>query len=77
LVSSSRPHRTLRAGRRRRRRGELGRCREALGAGDLADELGGDQRPESGLGEQLRRDLPHEFGDLALELVDRGDQIDR
>ena len=26
--------------------GELGRCREALGAGDLADELGGDQRPE-------------------------------
>jgi hypothetical protein len=29
--------------------GELGRCREALGAGDLADELGGDQRPEAGL----------------------------
>src|SRR3954465_5054758 len=28
--------------------GELGRYREALGAGDLADELGGDQRPEPG-----------------------------
>ena len=31
--------------------------REAVGAGDLADELGGGQRPEAGLGEQLRRDL--------------------
>ena len=51
--------------------GELGRRGEALGAGDLADELGGDQRPEPRLAEQLRRDLPDELGDLALELVDR------
>src|SRR6187549_1727666 len=34
-----------------RRAGELGGCREALRAGDLADELGGDQRPEPRLGE--------------------------
>src|SRR4029450_3369706 len=54
---------------------ELGRCREALGAGDLADELGGDQRPESRLGQRLRRDLGDEFGDLALELVDRQGQL--
>jgi hypothetical protein len=37
--------------------GELGGCGNALGAGDLAGELGGDQRPEPGLGEQPRRDL--------------------
>src|SRR5829696_200066 len=30
---------------------------EAVGAGDLADELGRGQRPQAGLGEQLRRDL--------------------
>jgi hypothetical protein len=53
------------------RAGQLGRCGEALGAGDLADELGGGQRPEAGLVEQLRRDLPDELGDLALEGVDR------
>jgi hypothetical protein len=29
------------------------------GAGDLADELGDDQRPEAGLAQQLRRDLLH------------------
>src|SRR4051812_43645426 len=51
--------------------GGAGRCREALGAGDLADELGGDQRPEPGLCEQLRRELRHERGDLALQPVDR------
>ena len=28
-----------------------------MSAGNLADELGGDQRPEPGLGKQLRRDL--------------------
>ena len=41
--------------------GELRRGREALRAGDLADELGGDQRPEPGLVEQLRRDLRDEL----------------
>ena len=46
--------------------GELGLAAEALGAGDLADELGGGQRPEAGLGEQLRRELRDELGDLAL-----------
>ena len=51
--------------------GELGRGGEALRAGDLADELGRGQRPEPRLGEQLRRDLRDELGDLALELVDR------
>ena len=51
--------------------GELGVGGEALGAGDLADELGGGQRPEPGLGEQLRRDLGDEVGDLGLERVDR------
>src|SRR3954451_9010620 len=47
--------------------GEPGRCGKALGAGDLADELGGDQGPESRLAEQLRCDLPDELADLALE----------
>jgi hypothetical protein len=40
-----------------RRASQLRRCREALGAGDLADELGRDQRPESRLGEELWRNL--------------------
>ncbi len=55
--------------------GELGRCREALCAGDLADELGGDQRPESGLVEQLWGDLPDEFSDRALESLDRDREL--
>ena len=49
---------------------ELGVGGEAVGAGDLADELGGGQRPEAGLGEQLRRGLGDEVGDLGLERVD-------
>ena len=32
--------------------------------------LAGGQRPEAGLGEQLRRDLGDELGDLGLERVD-------
>ena len=51
--------------------GELGVGGEAVGAGDLADELGRGQRPEAGLGEQLRRDLGDELGDLGLERLDR------
>jgi len=61
--------RVARAGRDRCDAGGAGQlCRggEALRAGDLADELGGDQRPEPGLGQQLRRDLGDELGDLAL-----------
>jgi hypothetical protein len=63
-----------RAGRDRRNAGgagELGRRRKALGAGDLADELGRGQRPEPWLADQLRRELPDELGDLALEPDDR------
>ena len=51
--------------------GELGVGGEAAGAGDLADELGRGQRPEAGLGEQLRRDLGDELGDLGFERLDR------
>jgi hypothetical protein len=50
--------------------GELGRGGEALSAGDLADELGRDERAELGLGEQLRRDPSDELGDVALESRD-------
>ena len=51
--------------------GELGVVGEAAGAGDFADELGGGQRPEAGLGEQLRSDLGDEAGDLDLQCLDR------
>ncbi len=51
------------------RASELGRRGEALDPGDLTDELGDGQRPKAGLVEQLRRDLPNELGDLALEGV--------
>ena len=70
--------RVARAGGDRRDAGdsrELGRCREALSAGDLTDERGRSQRPQAGLGEQLRRDLLDEDGDVALELIDRDGQL--
>jgi len=51
------------------RAGELGLGGEALGAGDLAEELRRGQRPEAGLLEQLRRDLSDQLRDLRLELV--------
>ena len=60
--------RVARTGRDRRdarRASQLRRRREPVCAGDLTDELGGDQRPEPGLAEQLRRELPDQFGDLA------------
>ena len=50
--------------------GELGVGREALGAGDLADELGGGQRAAAGLGDELRGDLGHQHGDFGLEGLD-------
>ena len=51
--------------------GELGVGGEALGAGDLADELGGGQRPAAGLGEQLRRELRRRASAISrLERVD-------
>jgi hypothetical protein len=50
--------------------GELGVAAEALSPSDFADELACGQRPEAGLGQQLRRDLGDEVGDLGLEGVD-------
>ena len=41
-----------------------------MGAGDLADELGGGQRAEAGLGEQVRRDLGDQVGDLGFKRLD-------
>ena len=56
---------------------ELGVGREAVGAGDLADELGGGQGAAAALGEQLRRVAFDERGELCLELVDaRGELAD-
>jgi hypothetical protein len=45
---------------------------EAVGAGDLADQLGGGQRTAAALGEQLRRVGGHQLGELRLELADAG-----
>jgi hypothetical protein len=55
--------------------GELGVGGKALGAGDLADQLARGQRPEAGLGQQLRCDLVDELRGLGLELVDRQRQL--
>ena len=52
-------------------RASLASVAKRCGAGDLADELGGGQRPEAGLGEQVRRDLGDEVGDLGFERLDR------
>jgi hypothetical protein len=46
---------------------ELGIGGEPFGAGDLADELGGGQRAEAGLGEQVGGDLGDRVGDLGFE----------
>src|SRR5262245_5722691 len=50
---------------------EFGVAGEPVRAGDLADELGCGQWPEAGLGQQLRRDLGDELGELGLERLDR------
>src|SRR3954454_9798983 len=55
--------------------GELGVGGEPVGAGDLADELGGGQRPEARLGKQLWRDVGDELGDLGLERLERGGEL--
>ena len=52
--------------------GELGFGGKAPGAGDLVEQLAGRQRPGPGLGEQLRRELGDEFGDLGLRRVGGG-----
>src|SRR5690348_11582739 len=43
---------------------------EAGSTGDLTDELGGARRSEPGLGEELRRHVGDERGDLGLERID-------
>ena len=48
---------------------ELGGGGEALRAGDLADQLGSGEWSEARLGEQLRRELADELGDLSLECL--------
>ena len=48
---------------------------EAVGAGDLADELCGGQQSAAGLGQELRRGLGDELGDLVRECVDRAGQL--
>ena len=50
--------------------GEGGGRAEAVDARDLADELGGGERAAAGQGEQGRREVGDEAGDLALEGVD-------
>jgi hypothetical protein len=59
-------------GDRRAAAGARGFCvgAEAVGAGDLADQLGGGQRPAASLLEQLRRVAFDERGELALEFAD-------
>ena len=52
-------------------RASLASVLKRCGAGDLADELGGGQRAEAGLGEQVRRDLGDQVGDLGFEGLDR------
>src|ERR687885_1043853 len=51
--------------------GEFGVGGEPVRAGDLADELGRGQGTEAGFGEQLRRDLRDQAGDLGFERFDR------
>jgi hypothetical protein len=51
-------------------RASLAAVANRLAPGDLADELGGDQRPEPRLAEQLRREPRDELGDLVLERAD-------
>ena len=43
---------------------------ETVGAGDLANQLGGGQRSAATLGEQLRRVAFDERGELCLEFAD-------
>jgi hypothetical protein len=52
--------------------GELGIGGEAVGAGDLADQLGGGQRSSATLVEQLRGVALDQRGELRLELADAG-----
>ena len=55
--------------------GELGIGGEAVGAGDLADQLGRGQRAAAAFGEQPRREGGGERRELALEVVDGARQL--
>jgi hypothetical protein len=58
-----------------REAGELRVAGEPVDPGDLADQLGRDQDAQALLGQQLRRDLPDEAGELLVELGDRSRQF--
>jgi hypothetical protein len=55
--------------------GELGVGREAVEAGDLAEQLGGHQGAAAAFGEQSRRERRDECGELVLEVVDRAREL--
>jgi hypothetical protein len=48
---------------------------EPVDPGDLTDQLGGDQRPQARFGQELRRDLFDQAGELLIELGDRTGQL--
>ncbi len=54
---------------------ELRVAGEPVDPGDLADQLRGDQHAEAVLGQQLRRDLFDEAGELLVEPGDRAGQL--
>jgi hypothetical protein len=56
-------------------RASFGVGREALDAGDFADQLGGGQHAAAALGQQPRRELGDQRRELALERVDRARQL--
>ncbi len=54
---------------------ELRVAGEPVDPGDLADQLGRDQHAHACLGQQLRRDLPDQAGELLIEPGDRAGQF--
>src|SRR3954468_10779101 len=54
---------------------ELGVAGEARDAGDLADQLGRDQRPAARVGGEPRRERDDERGELVLEVGDRAREL--
>jgi hypothetical protein len=55
--------------------GQLGVGRKAVRAGDLADQLGGGQRSAPLFGQQRRRRLGDQVGQLGLQRVDRPGEL--
>jgi len=48
---------------------------KTVDAGDLADELGREQSPDPGLGEQLRGGLHDQLGELVVQFGDRAGEL--